>query len=212
MDDRSSGLLGIAGLAGFVVLFIVLHSVFPSIAKMMLIAVGVIVLLVLVLVAVVLYFAFQKPEGKPGSKESEEADAILKKGRSNLMELRRLSMQVRNSEIRQCSGELCGTVDKILRTLKEQPQDIPRVRQFFQYYLPTLGNILLKYVRIEAGEIPADDTTAKTISGLKQIQTAMEKQYASLFEDDILDLSVDIEALQLACKRDGLLTDERLTL
>jgi len=36
----------------------------------------------------------------------------------------------------------------------------------------------------------------------------MEKQYSSLFDDDKLDLTVDMEALTLACKRDGLLDEE----
>jgi hypothetical protein len=36
----------------------------------------------------------------------------------------------------------------------------------------------------------------------------MEKQYNSLFDDDKLDLTVDMEALTLACKRDGLLEKE----
>lgn len=36
----------------------------------------------------------------------------------------------------------------------------------------------------------------------------MEKQYDSLFDDDKLDLTVDMEALTLACKRDGLLDED----
>ena len=36
---------------------------------------------------------------------------------------------------------------------------------------------------------------------------AMEKQYNNLFENDILDLTVEMEVLTQICKRDGLLTD-----
>ena len=35
----------------------------------------------------------------------------------------------------------------------------------------------------------------------------MDKQYANLFEDDKLDMSVEMEAMTLACKRDGLIED-----
>ena len=43
---------------------------------------------------------------------------------------------------------------------------------------------------------------------MTEIKQAMEKQYKNLFEDDLLDLSVEMKALTLACKRDGLLTEE----
>ena len=36
----------------------------------------------------------------------------------------------------------------------------------------------------------------------------MEKQHDGIFDDDVLDMSVEMEALTTACKRDGLLTDE----
>ena len=106
------------------------------------------------------------------------------------------------------SEEICGIADKILRALKEQPKDIPSARQFLNYYLPTLGSILLKYVQVEESGMPTAELTENIITCLGDIKIAMEKQYANLFEDDMLDLSVEMEALTLACKRDGLLDDE----
>ena len=208
MDDRSSGLLGIAGLAGALALFAVVRFLFPSIAKFMLVVVGIGAGLLVLLVAVVLYFAFRKPDEKEANGTSGDVTAILNQGRSDLMELRRMSMQVRHAEIRKRSEDICTSVDKILRTVTEQPEDMPRARQFVNYYLPTLGKILRKYVRIEAGGVPAEDMTGSTIACLGDIRTALEKQYANLFEDDMLDLSVEMEALKLICKRDGLLEDD----
>ena len=53
-----------------------------------------------------------------------------------------------------------------------------------------------------------DFTVIVTARGENSETKAMEKQYNGLFDDDKLDLSVDMEALTLACKRDGLLEDE----
>jgi len=166
------------------------------------------VALIVILVAVVIYFAFRKPKGKEGAPGAVDVNAILSKGRSNLMELRRMGMRVRNQQIRKLSEDICGIADKILRTLKEQPEDMPRVRQFFNYYLPTLGSILLKYVRLEESGVPAAKMTESTIACLGDIKTAMSKQYSNLFDNDMLDLSVEMEALTLACRRDGLLEEE----
>ena len=39
----------------------------------------------------------------------------------------------------------------------------------------------------------------------------MDKQYENLFQSDFLDMTVEMEAMTMACKRDGLLTEEELS-
>lgn len=212
MGDRSSGVLGILGLIGAVILFFFLRRVFPSLATVLLVIGGVVVALIVILVAVVIYLAFRKPKGKDSILGTEDISAVLSKGRSNLMELRRMGMRVKHPQIRKLNEEICDTADKILRTLKEQPEDIPSVRRFLNYYLPTLGSILLKYVRLEESGVPAEHITERTISCLGDIKSAMGKQYTNLFDDDMLDLSAEMEALTLVCRRDGLLEKESLQL
>ena len=40
------------------------------------------------------------------------------------------------------------------------------------------------------------------------METAMEKQYLNLFEDDKLDLCVEMDVLTRICRQDGLLGDD----
>lgn len=208
MKDTSLGALGILGMAGAVILFLVLRKFFPTLSTILLVVFGIILLLIILLVILVIYFSRQKPKEKEGSRITEDTEAVLARGRSNLMEIRRLQVQIRNQQIRTLSEEICRVADKILRTLKSQPEDIPGVRQFLNYYLPTLGNILLKYERVEKSGIPTDNMEENVIDCLEKIKNAMDRQYANLFNNDILDLSVEMEVLTQACKRDGLLTDE----
>ncbi|MGN1333378.1 MAG: 5-bromo-4-chloroindolyl phosphate hydrolysis family protein [Lachnospiraceae bacterium] len=208
MKDTSSGALGILGMAGAVILFLVLRKFFPTLSTILLVVFGIILLLIILLVILVIYFSRQKPKEKEGSRITEDTEAVLARGRSNLMEIRRLQVQIRNSRIRALSEEICRVAERILRTLKSQPEDIPGVRQFLNYYLPTLGNILLKYERVEKSGIPTDNMEENVIDCLEKIKNAMDRQYANLFNNDILDLSVEMEVLTQACKRDGLLTDE----
>ncbi|MDD6643791.1 MAG: 5-bromo-4-chloroindolyl phosphate hydrolysis family protein [Faecousia sp.] len=207
-NRKTSGFSGILFLIGAVAFFLFLRHFFPALSTVFLVIAGIALLLVILLVVLVIVFSRQKPEEKERTKASADVNAILVKGRSNLMELRRLEMRVKDRRVRTLSEEICRSIDRILRTLKEQPEDIPAVRQFFNYYLPTLGSILLKYVRLEESGVPTAEITENTVSCLNDIRTAMEKQYANLFEDDMLDLSVEMEALTTACKRDGLLDDE----
>ncbi|MBR6769693.1 MAG: 5-bromo-4-chloroindolyl phosphate hydrolysis family protein [Lachnospiraceae bacterium] len=211
-DNHSSGILGIFGLLGCLLLFFVFKRFFPTVATVLLSIGGIVLLLVVILVVLIIVFAFSKPKNTKTGAPAEDANAILAKGRASVIELRRRTMRIKNDQVRTQGEEICKASDQILRTLKEQPENISQVRQFLNYYLPTLGNILSKYARLEESGAASGEMTINTITCLRDIQTAMEKLYANLFEDDILDLTVEMETLALACKRDGLLDDEAVQL
>jgi len=206
MDNQSSGLLGFLGLVGCIAALVFLRRFAPFLSGILMTIVIVVAVLILLLVILVIFFAFQKTDNK-GNLTDEQA-AIFSKGRANLMELRRITMRIRSNEIRSLSNQICATAEKILKTLKEKPDSIPAQRQFFNYYLPTLGSILTKYLRVEKSDVPSQNMEENVVSYLKDIKNAMDKQYENLFENDILDLSVEMEAMTIACKRDGLLSDD----
>lgn len=133
--------------------------------------------------------------------------AAIRKGRENLMNLRRIIVKISNPQIRAQANDICGIMDKILQTLRTKPDQINDVRQFLNYYMPTLREILRKYETIEEGGVAGGEMTAKVSTYLGQIKQAMDKQYENLFEDDKLDLRVEMEAMTMACKQDGLLED-----
>lgn len=206
--DQSGGSLGIFSLLGIAVLYFIVRKFSPTIAAALLITGGVIVVLILLVVGIVLYLAFHKPKEHNSTDTEEDAAVILQKGRTGLLEIRKLGLKVKNQKIRLLTEEICKTVERIFSVLKEKPDQIPQVRKMLNYYLPTLGKILMKYRRLEENGIPAGDIADNTISCLENIRVAMDKQYVSLFDDDILDLTVEMEVLTMMCKRDGLLTDE----
>lgn len=205
MNERSGGILGLIALA---VAFFVLKKFFPALAKLFMFLGGVAAVGVVLLVAAVIFFAFRKPKKTEQQQMDEYAVSTVQKGRTQLMDIRRLAMKIKNPDIRRSSENICAQIDKILRTLKEQPGDLPRLGRFFSYYLPTLQSILTKYTRLEATGLPGEDTAEKTLSCLKDMESAMEKQYQNLFEDEKLDLTVEMKVMTQICKRDGLLADD----
>lgn len=205
MRDNSSGITGILGLAGIVALFLLARRFLPSLATVMLWIAGIAAVVLIILIGLVIYFSVT------GSKEKNNPDspaAVLTKARSEMMELRRSQIRIKNKEIASLCREITDIGDKILAVLKQKPDSVAGVRQFLNYYLPTLGKILGTYVRVEESGSMTDELSGNTVTHLGEIKKAMEKQYDSLFDNDKLDLSVDMEALTLACKRDGLLEDE----
>ncbi len=213
-----------------------LTRVLPAVTRLLGILIGLVGAGILTLIGLVIYFSCKKdkkqvidtqgstvqtkeppapkaePKAIPPSNLSVEAMQILSKGRNRLMELRRLLGRIRNLNVKKRGEDICTEIERILGALQQQPEDIPMVRQFFNYYLPTLGNILLKYLRLEEASMATEQTTVKVMSCLGEIKTAMEKQHAAIYENDLLDLTVEMESLTQACKRDGLLVSEDFTL
>lgn len=133
MSNQSSGGLGILGLIGTAVLFLILRRFSPSLSRLFLIIGIIAISCVLVLVALVLYFTFRKPKKKPDSASNRTV--LLQKGRSDLLELRQLTLRIHDQRIRKSGEEVCRVVEKILAALKEQPEDISKAHQLFSYYL-----------------------------------------------------------------------------
>ena len=217
------GFLGtVAVIAGIILLIKIVPMLYTLIKIGMILSIVVIV----ATVVLVIYFSTHKSDTEPkkdqpkaeeqkAPKDEEpdpaltaEQNEILKNGRAHLMELRRRMTHVKHVPIRTVSGNICGEAEKILAALRKKPEKISQVRQFLNYYLPTLGSILEKYVRLEENDALTESMTDNTLEHLIDIKHAMEAQYQALFDDDKLDLSVEMEALKIACLRDGLLTEE----
>ena len=203
MNNKSSGGLGLAALIGVGVVGFLLKSIIPSLGRIFMGAAVVGLVLLALLIGVVIYFAFSKTEEKP---ESDGA-VNLSKGRAKLTEIRRQNMSIKNKEIRDASDRICASADKIFAALREQPEDLPRMRQLFSYYLPTWSKILKKYSLLEDGGIADARMTESMVLCLRDIQNAMDKMYQNLFEDDVLDLTVEMEVLNMVGRRDGLLEE-----
>ncbi|MCQ2530042.1 MAG: 5-bromo-4-chloroindolyl phosphate hydrolysis family protein [Lachnospiraceae bacterium] len=181
----------------------------------------IVVIIIALLVALIIFIA--RKATKKDEKEKKESPTstssnmahldpeqaeIIRKGREDLLEVRMLSSRIKNFDIRSSLTNVTKTAEKILVTIKERPEKIASSRQFTHYYLPTLREVITKYARVEASGVSTDDMPEKITSYLANVQKALDKQYSNLFDDDKLDMTVDMEAMTIAIKRDGLLDED----
>ena len=132
----------------------------------------------------------------------------LKAARQTITEERLLVGRIEDSAVRDSANTVLDSANKVLETLAAKQNKIPTSKQFLNYYLPTLGLILKKFRSLEEGGMSTDATRDKVVKYLDDIEQVLEKQYESLYSDDILDLAVEMEAMTISCKRDGLLSEE----
>lgn len=97
---------------------------------------------------------------------------------------------------------------KILSRVAEKPSEADHVRRFMNYYLPTAEKLLTAYSRLQHAGVAGEQvsgTMKRVEDSLGMIVTAFEKQLDSLYKDEYLDITTDIEVLETMMKSDNLL-------
>lgn len=205
-DGKSSVWKGVLVLLAGGILLTAGRRYFPKTTVVILTGIGIAVVLVIALLVFLLYLALKRP--RKAEQKTEEGREILRQGRSHLLEIRQLSMRIRSQQIRNLAGHVCQQAEHMLKTLKSQPEDMHAARQFFHYYLPTTKKILSRYLQMEEGKVVNAEETEHVAECLAMVKRALEKQEKNLFANDKLDLSVEMEVLEIACRRDGLLDED----
>ena len=149
----------------------------------------------------------QQKTAAPQKSYGPEIDPILQEGNRALGEMGRIYMSVQDVEVRKKINELMRITDKITQDAIHDPSDIPQIKKFMNYYLPTTIKLLNAYDRMSAQGIEGEnlDKSMKSINEmLDQAIEAYKKRLDSLFENQALDIETDIEVMNQMLAREGL--------
>lgn len=155
--------------------------------------------------------ACMKAEQAPSTVEKKsygpEIDPIIEEGNRALSEMGRLYMSIKEHDVRQKINELMRITDKIVQDAIDDPADIPQIKKFMSYYLPTTIKLLNSYDRMSAQGIEGEnlDKSMKSINEmLDSVIVAYKKRLDSLFENQALDIETDIDVMNKMLAREGL--------
>ena len=212
---------GLFGLLAVIVAFIILKNLIPALAVLSfwvirLAAVGFVILLVAIIISGIKSGSKEDPTVSSSSQSadaaaraltSEERQA-LNEANSLLVQIKTAVAKVRDNDIRRKTADICTVADNILKVLKKNPDAIHPTRRVMNYYLPTLKEIIDKYYKLEQSGTGLSDMPEKVKIHLDEIKGALGKQYDNLFDGTKLDLTVDMKALSVSFKRDGLVDED----
>ncbi len=160
----------------------------------------------------------RKSEQKAAGKKEAESrrqmqDQEQLKSEEILEEIRRLNGSIKNTEV---SGKI-DRIEKVTRRIFEHegnsPESDRKLRSFLDYYLPTTLKMLRKYRDLERQEVRGENigTTMRKIEEMMDKVTAgFEKQLDNLYQNDMLDITSDIAAMEQMMVKDGLSDDGEL--
>ena len=150
----------------------------------------------------------EEKQAQPEKKSyGPEIDPIIEEGNRALSEMGRLYMSIKDVEVRKKINEIMRITDKITQDAIDDPSDIPQIKKFMNYYLPTTIKLLNAYDRMSAQGIEGEnlDKSMKNINEMLDAAiVAYKKRLDSLFANQALDIETDIEVMNTMLAREGL--------
>ena len=131
----------------------------------------------------------------------------MEEGNKALAEMGRLYMSIQDTEVRSKINEIMRITDKIVQDAIEDPSDIPQIKKFMNYYLPTTIKLLNSYDRMSAIGVEGENLgkSMKNINDMLDAAiVAYKKRLDSLFANQALDIETDIDVMNTMLAREGL--------
>lgn len=148
----------------------------------------------------------EEPE-KPFATGEAELDNALTKARQDLNRLKELNRAIAHPGLSAQMDRMERAGAAILKEAAQDPAKGRMARRFVTYYLPGAVKILASYAKLDAsgarGE-NAQELRQDVEQNAATIADAFEAQLDSLFSDEVLDITSDIDVLTGMMKGDGL--------
>jgi hypothetical protein len=150
------------------------------------------------------------PAAEPNPQPASEIDSIIAEGALAQKEMGRLYATIENPNIRQKINQIMQVSDKIVQDAKHDPADVPQIKKFLNYYLPTTIKLLNAYDRMSDQGIEGENISGTMRNIESMLDTAIvayRKQLDSLFANQALDIDTDIQVMNAMLAREGLMDD-----
>ena len=135
-------------------------------------------------------------------------DSLVEKGQEMLAQIRKENDLIPDVDLSAQMDQLDDIAGRIFRTVAEQPAKAPQIRRVMDYYLPTTLKMLSGYRKMDERQVTgknAQETRAQIREAMDTVLKAFNKQLDALYQDDLLDLSTDIDVMETMLKQDGLI-------
>ena len=149
----------------------------------------------------------QKKKTEPESTGDPELDEIIAQGQLAMREMGRLYASIPDAGVKSRIMEIINISEKIVNDARTDRKDIPRIRKFLNYYLPTTIKLLHAYDRMGSQGIEGENisgTMTRIEDMLDTVVVSYKKQLDALFADEALDIETDITVMEGMLRREGL--------
>lgn len=149
-------------------------------------------------------------EMENASLEQKEIYRIKKEGQEYLKQLADIKMQISSSEVKMKIERMEVLAARIFVCASEHPESISQTDKLFKYYFPSVMKLLNAYKDMERQPIQGENiqkAQREIEESLDTINQALEKLFDEMFQNVAMDISSDIQVLEVMLRQDGLAED-----
>lgn len=149
-----------------------------------------------------------------GTQEAEPDDpqlaAMIREGNECIRRLQGMNDAIEGEVISGKLYQLENLLKEIFARIKEHPEQMPQMRKFMDYYLPTTLKLVEAYAEFDQVSVPGEDITsakAEIEKTLDTINQAFAELLNKLFRESVFDVTTDAQVLQTMLANEGLTKD-----
>ena len=142
---------------------------------------------------------------EPKTTGNPELDQMVSEGQGALDEMRRLNDSIQDVTISAQIERLSQVSGKIFQQVQKNPSQLPQIRKFMSYYLPTTLKLLENYAAFEEAGVSGENLSqakAKIEKTMDSIVAGFEHQLDELYRTDAMDIDSDIRVMETMLRRD----------
>lgn len=156
--------------------------------------------------------SFREGEKKK-TADNPELEALIKEGQDCIRKLRNMNDHIKGDVISGKLFRLENLLKEIFERVEEHPEQMPQMRKFMSYYLPTTLKLVEAYEDFDGISSPGEEIlSAKTEieKTLDTINEAFEKLLHKLYQSSVYDITTDAQVLQTMLASEGLTKEKEL--
>ncbi|MBO4267609.1 MAG: 5-bromo-4-chloroindolyl phosphate hydrolysis family protein [Lachnospiraceae bacterium] len=141
------------------------------------------------------------------AEESAELSKMIRDGQDYIRKFNELNRDIPGIEISAKLDRLEGLLKEIFVGVREHPDQMSRIHELMDYYLPTSEKLVRAYREYDRVSEPGPEiiSAKKDIEKtLDTINDALGKLLNKLFKDSVLDVTTDAQVLQTILAQKGL--------
>ncbi|MDD4642351.1 MAG: 5-bromo-4-chloroindolyl phosphate hydrolysis family protein [Erysipelotrichaceae bacterium] len=130
---------------------------------------------------------------------NSSANEMILVGNQFVTEIKATNDMIKNTTINNKVDKIIDLLTKILSQIKNDPKDATMIKQFMNFYLPTITKLLNYYLTFEKQAISGDNISTsmqKIDELLDNAIIAFKKALDGMFADEALDITTDIAGME----------------
>lgn len=136
-----------------------------------------------------------------------ELAKAMEEGNTYMYRIRHANDLIPDEEITEKLDRMEELIRQIFDVLKKRPDQLPKLRKFMKYYMPTTLKLVSVYQELDAQPVEGENIKASKMEISETFDTinlAYEKLLDSFFETAAMDVSSDISVLETMFAQEGL--------